>query len=408
MVVINPAPWLQNSGATNTAQLMRLASGGLVSAPVPATSSLGGRSGIAIRGGTNNYDVTQNGGGNMSVNVAPGLAYVRGTQSLTQSGYWIPNDASVNLAVAASHPTNNRTDSVYVAIQDDFYSGGTHTAILAVATGDPLFPTTPPTLPANALEIFRITVLAGTTSILTAQIADRRPFLAALSAIPIIQSFEVADSGNIAGMHRYYGIDGAGFQRWDGAAWRPGSGLVLASATGNVASPTTGQFMGHTTNLMQYRYTGSVWKPGVNIPKFSGFQGAAQSIPNNTWTAFNWDNEVFDTANAHSTVSNTSRYVIPFDGEYWCSGIVYFAGPSTTGTRNASLAKNGTIIRGKVVRTQAHPDGFGNALIVGGFVQGVTGDYIELMGIQLSGGALNTSALNPECSSLDIMYTGQL
>jgi hypothetical protein len=408
MAVINPAPWLQNSGATNTAQLMRLPASGLVYPPTPATSSFGGRSGVAIRGGTNNFDTTQNGGGNMSVNVAPGLAYVRGTQALTQGGYWVGNDATVNLAIAASHPTNNRTDSIYVAIQDDFYSGGTHTAILAAATGDPLFPTTPPTLPANALEIARITVLAATTSILTAQIADRRPFLAAIGGIPTIQSFESTDSGNIAGMFRYYGVDGAGFQRWDGAQWRPGLGMVLAAATGNVLNPTAGQYMSHTTNLMQYRYTGSAWKPGTNIPKFSAFQGSAQSIPNNTWTAINWDNEVFDTANAHSTVSNTSRYVIPFDGEYWCSAIMYFAGPSTTGTRNASLAKNGTIQRGKVVRTQAHPDGFGNALIIGGFVQGVVGDYIELMGIQLSGGALNTSVLNPECSSIDIMYTGQL
>lgn len=217
LLVPTATPWLQNSGLNNSAQLMRLAASGLAKGNVTGPSTIGPKSGCA----PNSYNVTQNGGGNMSVNVSPGLALVNGTEAFAQGGYWVINDATVNLTVTASSSSANRTDSVYLAIQDDFYSGATHTAILAVAAGNPATPTTPPTLPANAFEVYRITVRQNTTSILTTDLSDRRPWISALGGISAPRSFETALNGTHDGDFRYDQTTGR-LDRWDTAtsAWQ--------------------------------------------------------------------------------------------------------------------------------------------------------------------------------------------
>jgi hypothetical protein len=408
MAIINPAPWLQNSGAANTAALMRIAAAGALKYALPGTNRVAGKAGISLRPASfGNYGVTQNGGGDMSVNVQPGLAYVPGTQSSVQAGYWAFNDASVNLAVTAAHPTNNRTDSVYVAIQDDFYSGGTHVAVLALAAGDPNFPTTPPTLPANSFEIARVTVLAATTSILTAQIADRRVWLTALGGIQQAQSFEIADSGGpVAGEYRYNLGSETRLQEWDGAAWRPAIGMCIVSSVGNVINPRTGQWASHSTEQMLYRWNGASWKPGPNFPKFYAVQSVAQTIANNSWTPVTFSTEDVDTHNGHSTVSSTSRYTVPIAGEYLASGLVCIGG--ATNARLAGFARNGVMYRGSATRLQATADGQGTNLSPAAvLIPCAANDYIELMVLHAQGTSVSTLLPTVEqSSSFTVTYTG--
>lgn len=113
-------------------------------------------------------------GANMSVDVAAGYAWIRGTESAHQGAYHVYNDGTVNLSVAASDATNPRIDLVIAKVQDAFYSGATRTASVTVVTGTPAASPTDPTLPANALVLARVRVPATSTSVVTANITDVR------------------------------------------------------------------------------------------------------------------------------------------------------------------------------------------------------------------------------------------
>jgi hypothetical protein len=151
--------------------------------------------------GSTDYAVTQNGGGNLSVNVAPGIIWVPGTQGSTtgmqqnassqssvfsalsanfqqQGSYVGYNDASTNLSVASNSSGNPRVDSVCATVNDAFYSGSTNQIILQVVEGTPAASPVAPTIPNNSVVLANLAVANGATQILTANITDYRPFLA--------------------------------------------------------------------------------------------------------------------------------------------------------------------------------------------------------------------------------------
>lgn len=113
-------------------------------------------------------------GANMSVDVAGGHAWVRGTENQHQGAYHVYNDGTVNLSVAAADATNPRLDLVVVKVEDDFYSGANKTASVTIVTGTPAASPAYPTLPANALVLAAIRVAATASSIGTANITDLR------------------------------------------------------------------------------------------------------------------------------------------------------------------------------------------------------------------------------------------
>lgn len=286
MAIVNPPPWLQNSGATNSAQLLRIGAGSSVKGPTASTpNSISGKGGVVVRPGTaGTLAVSQNGGGNMSVNVASGVAYVRGTENVYQGGYWVLNDATVNLAVATSDPTNARTDSVYIAIRDAFYSGVNNDSVLTVATGNPATPTTPPTLPVNSLELYRINVRAATTSILTSDLTDRRPWLTAQGGITPLRSFETTDPGTADGDPSY--ISPTGLRLWDSGStvWRatPHFVAALTDITNN-ATPKTEQITYNTnaSTRFWYRWNGSSF---VQAPAPTGMMAWARRTTSSSTT----------------------------------------------------------------------------------------------------------------------------
>ena len=133
--------------------------------------ALFGRTGVVQTG---DCKVTANGTPNMSVNVAAGQVVVAGTESASQGYYVVYNDAAINLAVAASDPTNARIDLVVAKIQDQEYSGTVDAASVVVVTGTPAPTPSEPATPANSVVLARVDVAAGASSITSGNITDRR------------------------------------------------------------------------------------------------------------------------------------------------------------------------------------------------------------------------------------------
>lgn len=144
---------------------------------VPAAAGLLVDPGHGVTGPTD-YKVTQNGTPNMSVNVAAGVAMIRGTQSALQGVYeGVANDGTVNLTIAAANATNPRRDLVLLQVRDNaFDAGGINDARLVVVTGTPAASPVDPSLTSfpNALVLARVTVAANATSITNAAITDLR------------------------------------------------------------------------------------------------------------------------------------------------------------------------------------------------------------------------------------------
>lgn len=161
--------------------------------------------------------VTQNGTPNMTVNVAAGHVWIDGTESATQGAYHGYNDATKNLVIAASDPTNARKDLVVAKVQDAAYSGAVNAWTLAVVTGTPAASPVEPAVPANAVVLAMINVAALATTITNANITDRRRRACGLSGVAVCTSTSrpaVPYIGQII-----YETDTGRLLKWDGTNW---------------------------------------------------------------------------------------------------------------------------------------------------------------------------------------------
>ena len=177
MTVRTPPTFLQ-AGA-HTAENTRLAQMGQWGSE-PASFS-GGISAVdaghgVVRIGSTQLEVTENGTPNMSVNVAAGACFIRGTESASQGVYHFFNDATVNLSIDAADPTNGRKDLIVAQVRDSGYSGSNDDARLFVVKGTAAGSPADPTVPANCLVLARVTVAAAASSIVTANITDLRTY----------------------------------------------------------------------------------------------------------------------------------------------------------------------------------------------------------------------------------------
>jgi hypothetical protein len=127
----------------------------------------------------------------------------------------------------------------------------------------------------------------------------------------------------------------------------------------------------------------------TNPPDFVGTQSVAQSLANNTWTPLSMDTEQLDSYGGHSTSSNTSRYVAQVAGWYTASGI-YAAAVSGTGFRAVRLQVNGTAVFGCAAYVPNNGTAETGVVTPTRDIFLNVGDYVEVAGWQLSGGALNT------------------
>ena len=156
MALRTPPSWLQNG--SHPAENDRL-----------TTKAIWQTTGIV---NPTDLQITQNGGGNMSVNVSSGWAAIVGTTQANMGTYMAYNDASTNLTITTASPSNPRIDLVVVTISDAYYTGTLNTVAFQVIAGTPTASPTVPATPANSLALGQIAVGASVTSILTANITN--------------------------------------------------------------------------------------------------------------------------------------------------------------------------------------------------------------------------------------------
>lgn len=117
-----------------------------------------------------------------------------------------------------------------------------------------------------------------------------------------------------------------------------------------------------------------------------------------SYQALTFDSERVDVGAMHNTVSNTGRLTVPTggDGFYAIGGQIEFAS-NATGRRGIQIRLNGSTV---IAREETGNLGANDhAVTVATVYQLAAADYVELMGYQASGGALNmlaTSAYSPE------------
>lgn len=129
----------------------------------------------------------------------------------------------------------------------------------------------------------------------------------------------------------------------------------------------------------------------LNPPRVRVTHSATQSAANSTYTAHPFNTEVYDTDAIHSTSVNTSRLTIVTPGVYRLSGAISWAG-NATGRRYQTWYLNGAVIDGGALHLPA--SSASNITLPAATIDiaCIAGDYIELFGLQDSGGALN---MNP-------------
>ena len=134
-------------------------------------------------------------------------------------------------------------------------------------------------------------------------------------------------------------------------------------------------------------------KATVNIPGGGGwtqcarvYHSADQSIPNATWTALALDSERFDTDVIHDTVTNNSRLTCKTAGKYVIVASAMFAS-NATGLRGIKILLNSTTIIAKLYFAAISGDT--TPTFVSTLYELNVGDYVQMQGVQTSGGALN-------------------
>lgn len=164
-------------------------------------------------------------GGTMTVTVASGQVLVLGSRAY-QGVYHCVNDASATLTIAAADATNPRYDRVVAWIQDAAYAGSVNSFSLAVVTGTPAATPLEPAIPADSVELARITVAAGATSIVAGNILDRR--VVAVHRGTIFSPDTAADVGLT--------VKGLASQTGDMTQWvnSAGTRMTYVSAAGQV------------------------------------------------------------------------------------------------------------------------------------------------------------------------------
>lgn len=116
-------------------------------------------------------DMAVTAGSGMQVLVAPGEAFVPGTSSATQGGYYSRVSSSTALTIAAANVTNPRVDLVVAQVEDAAYSGASNLFQVAVLTGTATSGATlsnlsgAPSLTASSLALAYVLVPANATSI---------------------------------------------------------------------------------------------------------------------------------------------------------------------------------------------------------------------------------------------------
>jgi hypothetical protein len=291
MAVINPPGFLQNAGATHTAEQFRNWHGLIVAGKMGATSLL-------PRGGVNPalgsaLQVTQTGSPSMAVIIKAGHAIIPGSEGSKQGVYSVMNDGDTTLSIAAAHATLNRIDLVCFKVEDQAYSGSVNASSLVVVTGTPAGSPSAPSPPANSITLASVSIVALDTSITNAEITDLRWYMAGLGGLLSVKdqaerdtltAYESLITYNRA-LDRIDVYDGASFRQYF-PVYRAES--VLGGSAGSVvfsSIPSTLRRIRITyTARSDQAVSAALMQVRINGDTGNNYKQQYQNVVNTTWS----------------------------------------------------------------------------------------------------------------------------
>lgn len=117
--------------------------------------------------------VSQNGAGNVSVNISAGSAVIQGDDQTDQGMYLAINDAVFNLAMPAVPGSNKRIDRISFRVNDPQAGGPAGNSYSFVVTQGTVSATpVAPSTPTSAIRLVDVLRTAGDAAVLTAQLTD--------------------------------------------------------------------------------------------------------------------------------------------------------------------------------------------------------------------------------------------
>lgn len=138
--------------------------------------------------------------------------------------------------------------------------------------------------------------------------------------------------------------------------------------------------------------------PAWTTPATSGFEGCLIwnssniSLSNNSWTTITFDSEEYDVGGYHSVSSNTSRITIPSGkaGYYHFQGMISYATNATAQRLARFAVSDGRLYNN--FGAAASGSTYGSSVYIGTTFYCSEGTYVELRGLQNSGGSLNVES----------------
>jgi hypothetical protein len=145
-------------------------------------------------------------GANMSVDVGAGRCFVQADTGTRNGLYHAVNDATVNVAVGASHATLPRVDQIVIEVRDTSDLGSSaDDAIFRVIAGTPTSGATldnayttggAAALPNNCIRLADVLVPAASSSVVTANIRDRRRWARGAYVFALITPGDITLTGS--------------------------------------------------------------------------------------------------------------------------------------------------------------------------------------------------------------------
>jgi hypothetical protein len=176
------SPPIFEQGSTYSAEQLRHAFGTLLQRGSSIGSVVGGLVGSG--------DMLVTAGSGMQVLVAPGEAWITGSSTSTQGGYYARVTSSTALAISASNASNPRIETIIAQIKDKSYAGTEETFSVSVVVGTAEAGATLANLkgagavPASSLVLAYMLVPAKAVSIEAANV-ENRATLAGIGLSPL-------------------------------------------------------------------------------------------------------------------------------------------------------------------------------------------------------------------------------
>ena len=217
------------------------------------------------------------------------------------------------------------------------------------------------------------------------------------------------DTGHIGDHEEIHGLLQAATSPFDVAL--DGSGTLAARP----AAGTEGRYYLATDESVLYRDNGASWVAifnyfdtwdidsrdasanigGLYVPACRVGKSVAQSINNNTTTAITFDTEtgsdLYDNDALHSISASTSRITVTRKG-IWHIGAFILFDQSATGLRDVTLRANGATTVAIQRQNATSSATITNYVTVNADMYLDDGEYVEALGLQTSGGALDILA----------------